>query len=154
MINLLTLSSGYFLLTDSFFTTLTVVTTLQNAVIEYNFIKLNYLSMVGWATQFIGVYGYWTVQQKYQLRNKTMYCWVAFCIILLDVWGLIGIWTQKIGFHNPWEFWVFQCWWGLISPYYSYSQIMVSCFLLTPSYDFFSQRLVFQTGLTYSGNRA
>lgn len=102
--------------------------TLQNEALEYDFIKLNYLNMVGWATQFIGVYGYWTVQHKYNFRNKTMYCWVVFCILFLDLWGLAGIWTQKIGFHNPWEFWVFQAWWGLVSGYYSYSQIMVSCF--------------------------
>lgn len=128
MINLLTISSGYFLLTDSFYTTLTMVTTLQNEVIEYDFIKLNELAMVGWATLFLSIYGYWTIQRKYNLKPKTMYCWVVFCVFLLDVWGMIGIWTQKVGFHHPWEFWAFQGYWGLISPYYSYSQIMVSCF--------------------------
>lgn len=143
MNNLLTLSSGYFLLTDSFFTTITVVTTLQNAVVEYDIIKLCYLSMVGWAFQFIGVYAYWTIQYKYKLRIKTMYCWVVFCIFLLDLWGLAGIYTQKIGFHNAWEFWVFQAWWGLISPYYSYSQIMVSCFYRTRSYNFLSHCMSF-----------
>lgn len=112
-----------------------MVTTLQNAVVEYDIIKLCYLAMVGWAFQFIGVYAYWTIQYKYKLRIKTMYCWVVFCIFLLDLWGLAGIYTQKIGFHNTWEFWVFQAWWGLISPYYSYSQIMVSYFYRTRSYN-------------------
>lgn len=31
---------------------------------------------------------------------------IAFCIVLLDGWGMIGIWTNKFGFHNAWEFWV------------------------------------------------
>jgi hypothetical protein len=31
---------------------------------------------------------------------------IAFCIVLLDGWGMIGIWTDKFGFHNAWEFWV------------------------------------------------
>lgn len=145
MINSLTLSAGYFLLTDSFFTTITVVTTLQYEVIEYDTITLSYLTMVGWTAVFIGLYGYWTVQHKYNLRNKTMYCWVVFCIFLMEVWGLVGIWTQKIGFHHPWEFWVFQVWWGLVSPYYSYSQIMVSCPF---------QTLIFQTRLTHPPSRS
>lgn len=131
-------SPGYFLLTDSFYTTIVMVTTLQNQVIEYDFVKLNYLTMVGSIFQFFGIYGYWTVQHKYNLRNKTMWCWVVFCIVLLDLWGLMGNWTQKIGFHQAWEFWVFQIWWGLISAYYSYSQIMVSSFIRTPSYNYTS----------------
>lgn len=128
MIDLLTISSAYFLLTDSVFTTITIVTTLQNEVIEYDIIKLSELTMLGWATSFFSIYGYWTVQRKYNLKPKTMYCWVVFCVLLLDVWGMIGIWTQKVGFHHPWEFWAFQGYWGLIWPYYTYSQIMVSCF--------------------------
>lgn len=28
---------------------------------------------------------------------------VAIAIILLDAWGMVGIWTQKFGFHNVWE---------------------------------------------------
>jgi len=28
---------------------------------------------------------------------------VAVGIILLDGWGMIGIWTDKFGFHNVWE---------------------------------------------------
>ncbi|MCJ1263363.1 hypothetical protein MMC22_003233 [Lobaria immixta] len=117
---------GYFLLTDAFYTTITMVTTLQNEVVEYEFITLTELTMVGWAGSFFSIYGYWTVQHKYNLKPKTMYCWVVFCIVLLDVWGMIGIWTQKVGLHHPWEFWAFQGYWGLICPYYTYSQIMIS----------------------------
>lgn len=70
---------------------------------------------------------------------------IAFCIVLLDGWGMIGIWTNKFGFHNAWEFWVrkssitstidttlileqvYQAFYGLvICPWYSYSQIMIS----------------------------
>src|SRR5271155_3599223 len=48
-------------------------------------------------------------------------------IILLDAWGMIGIWTQKFGFHNEWEFWLYQVFYGFfVCPWYSYSQIMIS----------------------------
>ncbi|KAH8982836.1 MFS general substrate transporter [Lactarius akahatsu] len=48
------------------------------------------------------------------------------CRYLL-VWGMIGIWTDKIGFHNAWEFWVYNIVYGsLIGPRYSTSQTMAA----------------------------
>ena len=74
-----------------------------------------------------------------------MFNTIAFCIILLDGWGMIGIWTDSFGFHSVWEVWVgsyshphhkykpinssqvYQAFYGLfVCPWYSYSQIMIS----------------------------
>jgi MFS-type transporter involved in bile tolerance (Atg22 family) len=61
------------------------------------------------------------------LSTKVMFNAVMLGIILLDGWGMIGIWTQKFGFHNEWEFWLYQVFYGLfVCPWYSYSQIMIS----------------------------
>lgn len=112
---------------DSLTTAITVVLTLQSEILQYNLIKLNYVNMIGWGGQFFGIYAYWHIQRKYNISSKTMWAAVSFCIVLLDFWGMIGIWTQKIGYHHTWEFWLFQVWWGFaVSPYYTYSQIMVS----------------------------
>lgn len=47
--------------------------------------------------------------------------------VSVDGWGMIGIWTQKFGFHHLWEVWVYQVFYGLfVCPWYSYSQIMIS----------------------------
>lgn len=35
-----------------------------------------------------------------------MFNTIAVAIILLDGWGMIGIWTDKFGFHKAWEVWV------------------------------------------------
>ena len=52
---------------------------------------------------------------------------VALGIVVLDAWGMVGIWTQKFGFHNKWEVWLYQVYYGLfVCPWYSYSQIMIS----------------------------
>lgn len=52
---------------------------------------------------------------------------VAFSIILLDFWGMIGIWTQCFGFYHVWEVWMYQAFYGLfVCPWYSCSQIMIS----------------------------
>ena len=40
---------------------------------------------------------------------------------------MIGIWTNAIGFHHEWEFWLYQVWYGVaVCPWYSYSQTMIS----------------------------
>jgi len=118
---------GYFLLGDSLNTTVTVVATLQNTVVEYNTLTLTYLLLVGIAAQAVGIYSFWWIQQRFQLSTKTMFNAVIVGIILLDGWGMIGIWTQAFGFHHVWEFWVYQTFYGLfVCPWYSYSQIMIS----------------------------
>ncbi|KAJ5651257.1 uncharacterized protein N7484_004980 [Penicillium longicatenatum] len=118
---------GYFLLGDSLNTTVTVISTLQNEIVAYNTLQLTYLLIVGIAAQAVGIYAFWFIQQRYELGTKTMFNAIAFCIILLDGWGMIGIWTESFGFHNVWEVWVYQAFYGLfVCPWYSYSQIMIS----------------------------
>ncbi|BCS18061.1 MFS transporter [Aspergillus puulaauensis] len=118
---------GYFLLGDSLNTTVTVIATLQNSIVAYNTLQLTYLLIVGIAAQAIGIYAFWTIQKRFSLSPKAMFNAVAVAIILLDGWGMVGIWTQRFGFHNSWEVWLYQAFYGLfVCPWYSYSQIMIS----------------------------
>jgi len=87
-------AAGYFLLGDSLNTSVTVIGTLQNAIVSYNFLQLTYLLLVGIAAQAVGIYAFWWIQQRYRLGTKTMFNAIAVGIILLDGWGMIGIWTQ------------------------------------------------------------
>jgi MFS-type transporter involved in bile tolerance (Atg22 family) len=83
--------------------------------------------MVGIASQATGIALFWQAQQRFKLSTKTMFNIIAMAIIVLDRCGMIGIWTQKFGFHNHWEVWVYQVYYGLfVCPWYSYSQIMIS----------------------------
>jgi len=118
---------GYFLLGDSLNTTVTVIATLQNTVIAYDTLTLTYLFILGIATQAMGIGGFWWVQRRFGLDTKTMFNAVMVGIVLLDGWGMVGNWTDKFGFHNIWEFWFYQAFYGIfVCPWYSYSQIMIS----------------------------
>ncbi|KAK5081384.1 hypothetical protein LTR70_000997 [Exophiala xenobiotica] len=118
---------GYFLLGDSLNTTVTVIATLQNSVVSYNTLTLTYLLIVGIAAQLVGIFGFWTIQKRFKLSTKVMFNAVMIGILVLDGWGMIGIWTQSFGFHHEWEFWLYQVFYGLfVCPWYSYSQIMIS----------------------------
>ena len=114
---------GYFLLGDSLNTTVTVIGTLQNQIVVYNTLELTYLLIVGIAAQAVGIWAFWNIQKKYGFSTKTMFNAVAVGIIILDGWGMIGIWTQSFGFKKRWEVWVYQVFYGLfVCPWYSYSQ--------------------------------
>jgi hypothetical protein len=56
--------------------------------------------------QAVGIYLFWAIQQRYKLGTKTMFNAIAIGIVILDGWGMIGIWTDKFGFHHVWEVWV------------------------------------------------
>ncbi|EXJ94621.1 hypothetical protein A1O1_03017 [Capronia coronata CBS 617.96] len=118
---------GYFLLGDSLNTTVTVIGTLQNSVVSYNTLTLTYLLIVGIAAQLIGIFGFWTIQKRYGLSTKNMFDAVMIGIVLLDGWGMVGIWQSNFGFHHAWEFWLYQVFYGLfVCQWYAYSQTMIS----------------------------
>ena len=75
--------TGYFLLGDSLNTTVTVIATLQNEVVEYDTLTLTYILLVGIAAQAVGIYSFWWIQKKYQFSTKTMFNAVVVGIILL-----------------------------------------------------------------------
>jgi len=121
------LPTGYFLLGDALNTTVTVIGTLQNSLVAYDTLTLTYVLLVGIAAQALGIFLFWRLQRLYALSTKTMFVAVMLGILLLDGWGMLGIWTPNFGFHNVWEVWLYQVFYGLfVCPWYSYSQIMIS----------------------------
>ena len=128
---------GYFLLGDALNTTVTLVATLQNEIVNFNTLQLTYLLMANIAAQAVGISAFWFIQKHYNLRPKTMFCVIMMAVILLDAWGMVGNWTTKFGgFQTVPEVWAYQVFYGLfVCPWYSYAQIMISS--VTPrGYEF------------------
>ncbi|KAL8750597.1 MAG: hypothetical protein Q9199_006957 [Rusavskia elegans] len=88
---------GYFLLGDSLNTTVTVIATLQNSIVEYDILTLTYLLLLGIVAQAVGIYTFWWIQQRFAFGTKTLFTAAMIGIIVLDAWGMIGIWTQSFG---------------------------------------------------------
>ncbi|RYP33060.1 hypothetical protein DL767_004910 [Monosporascus sp. MG133] len=106
---------------------LIVIATLQNTIVEYDALQLLYFLIIAITAQGVGVGIFYWCQQHFKLGTKTMFNIVALGIVVLDAWGLVGIWTDQFGFHNLWEYWLYQVYAGLfIGPWWSYSQIMIS----------------------------
>ncbi|EIM91364.1 MFS general substrate transporter [Stereum hirsutum FP-91666 SS1] len=117
----------YFLMGDVLNTTVTVIGTLQNSIVSYSTLQLTLLLLVGIVTQGLGIYAFWLVQKKYQIPTKTMLLFNVFWILILTIWGLIGVHTDKFGFKHVWEIWLYQVFYGfMVCPWYAYSQTMIS----------------------------
>ncbi|RDB25887.1 Autophagy-related protein 22 [Hypsizygus marmoreus] len=117
----------YFLMGDVLNTTVTVIATLQNSVVAYSTLQLTLLLIVGIVAQGIGIYAFWLIQKRFKISTKAMLSFNVFWIIILTVWGLIGVHTTKFGFKHVWEIWLYQVFYGLmVCPWYAYSQTMIS----------------------------
>ncbi|KAJ7018600.1 MFS general substrate transporter [Mycena alexandri] len=97
----------YFLMGDVLNTTVTVIGTLQNSVVAYSTLQLTLLLIVGIVAQGLGIYIFWLVQKRFKISTKAMLSFNVFWIIILTIWGLIGVHTDKFGFKHVWEIWRF-----------------------------------------------
>jgi len=117
----------YFLMGDVLNTTVTVIATLQNGIVSYSTLDLTLLLIVGIAAQAVGIYAHWFVQKRFKIPTKTMLLFNVFWIILMTIWGLIGVHTNAFGFKHVWEVWAWQAYYGvMVCPWYAYSQTMIS----------------------------
>ncbi|KAH8982830.1 autophagy-related protein 22-like protein [Lactarius akahatsu] len=95
-----------------------------------------YLTLVRVVTCGACVVASWYIQRHWKLDIKMMFLTVCILGALIPIWGMIGIWTGKFGFHNSWEFWVYNVMFGLaIGPNYAISQTMM-CELSPPGFEY------------------
>ncbi|KAI9447647.1 MFS general substrate transporter [Lactarius indigo] len=115
-----------FLLSDGLRTASTLVSICQNKQFKFSFLHSTYLNLVQVVTSAASVVVFWYIQRHWKIDIKTMFLTVCILETLIPVWGMVGIWTDKIGFHNAWEFWAYNFVYGLvIGPRYATSQTMM-----------------------------
>ncbi|KAF8512989.1 autophagy-related protein 22-like protein [Gautieria morchelliformis] len=126
---------AFFLLADGLNTTGTLVTICQNDKFQFSFLQNTYLGLVQAITSIISTFGFWYIQRYWKIDTKKMFVVTNVATIFIPLWGMVGIWTSKIGFHNAWEFWAYNAVFGLFqAPYYAFSQTMMAE-LTPPGFD-------------------
>jgi hypothetical protein len=86
-------------------TTGTLVSIVQNDRLSFSFLELTYLGLVQAFTSILSTGGFWYIQRYWKIPTKPMFVITNVFTVLIPLWGMIGLWTNKIGFHNRWEFW-------------------------------------------------
>lgn len=91
---------SYFLLADGLNTTGTVVGIVQNQHIQFSFLQSTYLGIAQACTSILSCYAYWYLQKWRAIKTKRMFQVTNVITVLIPFWGMLGLWTKKIGFHN------------------------------------------------------
>ncbi|KIJ31434.1 hypothetical protein M422DRAFT_185927 [Sphaerobolus stellatus SS14] len=126
---------AFFLLADGLNTTGTLVSICQNDKFQFSFLQNTYLGLSQALTSTLSTFGFWYIQKYWKINTKKMFVVTNIATILIPLWGMIGIWTTKFGFHNVWEFWAYNIFFGLFqAPYYAFSQTMMAE-LTPPGFD-------------------
>lgn len=126
---------AFFLLADGLNTTGTLVSICQNDKFQFSFLYNTYLGLSQAITSTAATLGFWYIQRYWKISTKKMFIVTNVVTVLIPLWGMIGIWTTKIGYHNVWEFWAYNVVFGLFqAPYYAYSQTMMAE-LSPPGFD-------------------
>jgi len=126
---------AFFLLADGLNTTGTLVLICQNDKFNFSFLQNTYLGLAQAITSTASTLGFWYIQRYWKISTKKMFVVTNVVTVLIPLWGMIGMWTDKFGFHNVWEFWAYNVVFGLFqAPYYAFSQTMMAE-LSPPGYD-------------------
>ncbi|PPR04640.1 hypothetical protein CVT24_011858 [Panaeolus cyanescens] len=126
---------AYFLLADGLNTTGTLISICQNDKFEFSFLENTYLGLAQAITSTASTFGFWYIQKYFKITTKRMFVVTNVVTVLIPLWGMLGIWTNKIGFHNVWEFWAYNVVFGIFqAPYYAFAQTMMAE-LTPPGYD-------------------
>ncbi|EGO02289.1 hypothetical protein SERLA73DRAFT_50012 [Serpula lacrymans var. lacrymans S7.3] len=126
---------SFFLLADGLNTTGTLISICQNDKFQFSFLQNTYLGLAQAVTSTMSTLGFWYIQKWWKISTKKMFVVTNVVTILIPLWGMIGIWTTKFGFHNVWEFWAYNVVFGIFqAPYYAFSQTMMAE-LSPPGFD-------------------
>ncbi|KAJ5643929.1 uncharacterized protein N7484_006436 [Penicillium longicatenatum] len=118
---------AYFLLADGLNTTGTLVSIIQNDYVSFSFLQITYLGITQAVCSITSTFGFWYIQRYFKLKTKTMFMITNFFSVFIPFWGMLGLWTSRIGYHHRWEFYFYNVIFGLFqAPYYAYAQTMIS----------------------------
>ncbi|KAH8655436.1 autophagy protein [Xylariales sp. PMI_506] len=99
---------GFFFISDGWATTVQIYGTCQNAIVAYSTTVSTELYIMQGFANIVGIGGLWLMQRHYKLPTKVLVIITGVAMIILAVWGCIGIGTTKFGIHNTWEVWVWS----------------------------------------------
>ncbi|KAI9743395.1 MAG: hypothetical protein M1818_003242 [Claussenomyces sp. TS43310] len=118
---------AFFLLADGLNTTGTLVSIIQANIVEFSFLQITYLGLAQAACSISSTFGFWYVQKHFGIRTKPMFIVTNFFSVFIPFYGMLGLWTDRVGFHHRRDFWIYNVLFGLFqAPYYAYAQTMMS----------------------------
>ncbi|KAL1411607.1 hypothetical protein Q8F55_002571 [Vanrija albida] len=130
---------AYFMLQETFGTYFNITGILQNETIHYSPLLLNAMGLCADLAGGSGTVFMLWLQKKYRFSVKAGVFYGACMTLPPSLWGAIGTFTGRIGFHHTWEFWLAQFWNFQTAAWGSYQVTMISEVVPAPkAYMFFA----------------
>ncbi|KAF4635583.1 hypothetical protein G7Y89_g2510 [Cudoniella acicularis] len=118
---------AFFLLADGLNTTGTLISIIQNQIVSFSFLEITYLGLAQAACSITSTFGFWYFQKYFGIKTKTMFMVTNFFSVFIPFYGMLGLWTNTVGYHHVRDFWIYNILFGLFqAPYYAYAQTMMS----------------------------
>ncbi|KAL2213234.1 autophagy protein [Sarocladium strictum] len=118
--------AAYFFLHEAWGTYWSVTGILQNDTINFDPLMLNALSLTTDLCGGSGTLFMLYLQKKFRFSVKSAVFYGACMTIVPQIYGGIGRFTNKFGFHHPWEFWLVSAWNFQTAAWGSYNVTMIS----------------------------
>jgi MFS-type transporter involved in bile tolerance (Atg22 family) len=118
---------SFFLLADGLNTTGTLILIIQNNVVSFSFLEITYLGLAQAATSTFSTFTFWYIQKYFGIKTKYMFMVTNAFSVFIPFYGMLGLWTDRVGYHHVRDFWIYNILFGLFqAPYYAYAQTMMS----------------------------
>ncbi|KAH8682961.1 autophagy-related protein 22-like protein [Tricladium varicosporioides] len=118
---------AFFLLADGLNTTGSLISIIQNQIVSFSFLEITYLGLSQAAFSIVSTFGFWYIQKYFGIKTKSMFMITNFFSVFIPFYGMLGLWTNKIGYHTVRDFWIYNILFGLFqAPYFAYAQTVMS----------------------------
>ncbi|EOD47296.1 putative autophagy-related protein 22 protein [Neofusicoccum parvum UCRNP2] len=117
----------YFVLADGVATLQTVVTIAQTRTVAFSAETNSLMLVAQGGSAGVFAFGAHWLQARLALRTKLLLHVSNFACLALALWGVAGVWTARVGFHNLWEIWAFNALYGVsLGTQWSYGQAFMA----------------------------
>lgn len=118
---------GCFLISDRYATTSQIYGIYHNAIVSYSTTTSTELYIVQGLSNAVGIAIFWLIQRHYKIRTKLVLMVNCGFLLIIPIWGCVGIGTTRFGFHNVWEVWAFSVVdYPAVAQFYAFSATMLS----------------------------
>lgn len=78
----------------------TLVSIIQNNSVSFSFLQITYLGITQAVCSIVSTFGFWYVQKYFKIRTKNMFLCTNFFSAFIPLWEMLGLWTERIGYHH------------------------------------------------------
>jgi MFS-type transporter involved in bile tolerance (Atg22 family) len=78
----------------------TLISIIQNNLVSFSFLQITYLGITQAVCSILSTFGFSYIQKYFKISTKSMFLCTNLFSVFIPLWGMIGLWTNRIGYHH------------------------------------------------------